>query len=86
VTTRVFGGSLPEARSISVTDAERPSNQLSNDRSRRRRTPADERGPRTADQGKMRKHKRQIAFPDTEAITSELDYFTRPKRGRTTTY
>jgi len=44
VTTRAFGGSLPEARSISVPDAGRPSNQLSNDRRRQRQTPVDTSG------------------------------------------
>jgi hypothetical protein len=45
------------------------SNQRSNDRGRQRRTPADERDGVQQLRAQIRKHERQIAFPDTEEVT-----------------
>ena len=45
------------------------SNQLSNDRGPRRRTPADEHGPSAAVQGEDPKHEQQTSFPDTETTS-----------------
>jgi hypothetical protein len=62
-------GGVPYKQVVSLAASLEASNKLSNDRGRRRqhqRTSVDHVQQLMA---KMRKHERQIAFPDTEVVT-----------------